>query len=197
MLTFAVALLNFLTLLFTVVRGTQHNLSEINRFYANGFTLTFSGYPIIVDSCGKWLVFWSRLHFAVSLAMLIALAVIAFLRRGGKLGRLGILSTVASCVMSGVYMVNGIVANAAASTYAGDYNYSSYTLSFIPMILIFAITVYLVITAPKLPTPMAEKAGAEPNAAAPVAECAANGGEKSDLETANTECGAANGQENV
>ena len=143
----ALAALNILALAFTVVRGGIDFLLESEYHYANGFTLAFSGYPVIVDGVGVWLRIYSAFHFCAALALLIFLGVSALAKRSLDFRGSGLFTVIASLLLSILYMVHGIIALSAASDYAGGSEYySSSTAAFLPFIftLILAVAYFYV-----------------------------------------------------
>ena len=149
-LTVSVLFLNFLTLMFTVVRGGSDFLSGAERFFANGMTLAFEGYPIQVEGCGNWLRFSCAFHFAASLLLIFAFAVYIILLRSRPIGKLGLVLAIICVVMSLVYMINGCVAYSTASEYANLY-FNVSTASFVPFIMITLIFSALVAVKIKMP----------------------------------------------
>ena len=132
-----VALMNFVALAFTLVRGIFEMISGSEEFFANGYKLAFVGYPTEIDSMGEWLVVYSQFYFIVSVLIVIALGISFFMKKELDFGKLGIASSIVSCVMVLGYMLNGIAINAEVSEY-GSLNFTHYTLAFIPAIIIFA-----------------------------------------------------------
>ena len=132
----ALAALNLLTLAFTVIKGGIEYLLESELHYANGFTLAFSGYPIIADEVGVWLRIYCAAHFVIAVALILALGARALAKRSLDFGRFGVFSVISSLSLSVLYMVHGIIAYSAASDYAGgsEYYHCS-TSAFIPFIL--------------------------------------------------------------
>lgn len=123
------AVLNFLILLFTTVSATQTTVSGDEHFYANGFTLAFSDCPPVCDAIRNWLSFYSRFHFFISLAVILALAVVALVSMKFRFGGYGTAAVILSLVTSLVYMINGIVANSLAADYASPLSYTHHTLA--------------------------------------------------------------------
>ncbi len=143
----AFAALNILTMAFTVIKGGINHLLESEFYFANGFTLAFSGYPVIVDEVGVWLSIYSAVHFAIALALILALSVFALAKRSFDFGRFGTFSVISSVLLSILYAVHGIIAYSAASDYAGGSQYySCSTAAFVPFIisLILAVAFFLV-----------------------------------------------------
>ena len=130
----AMAALNVLTLLFTVVRGGIEYLLDSEFYFSNGFTLAFSGYPVIVNDFGVWLRIYSAAHFAVAVALIIALAASLLIKRSFKFGRLGVFTVITSASLSLLYMVHGIIAYCQAADYAAA-PYECSTAAFVPFIL--------------------------------------------------------------
>lgn len=148
-LTAAVAVMNFLTLLFTVVHGGSDYLSGSEKYSANGITLAFTSYPVIVEDCGKWLSVYSLFHFIASLAIIFLLVVFWCVTRK-PFGRLGTFSLIASELMALVYLINGCVAYSTASEYAGLY-FECYTFAFLPFIIITGLVGALIAVKLKMP----------------------------------------------
>ena len=123
------AVLNFLILLFTTVSATQTTMSGEEHFSANGFTLAFSDCPPVCDAIKNWLAFYSRFHFFISLAIILALAVVALVSMKFRFGGYGLAAVIVSLVTSLIYMINGIVANSLAADYASPLSYTHYTLA--------------------------------------------------------------------
>ena len=133
-----VALMNFIALAFTIVKGIQETKSGTEKFFANGYTLIFSDCPTELDSIGGWLVIYSKLYFFVAIAIALGLAASLLLKKELNFGKAGTATTIISSVMAVGYMINGIAANAEVSGYASLY-FTSYTLAFIPAIIIIAL----------------------------------------------------------
>lgn len=123
------AFLNFLILLFTTVSATQRTVTGDEHFFANGFSLAFSDCPPICDSIKNWLTFYSRFHFLISLAVILALAVLALVSGKLRFGGCGVAAVIISLVTSLIYMINGIAANSVAADYASPISYTHYTLA--------------------------------------------------------------------
>ena len=105
----------------TLLAGTEH-------YFANGFTLAFSDCPPICDEIKHWLEFYNLAHFFISIAVIVGLATVVFIKRKFELGGYGFTAVIVSLATSLFYMVNGIIANSIASDYATLY-YESYTLA--------------------------------------------------------------------
>ena len=106
----ALAALNILALAFTVVKGGIEYLIESEFYFANGFSLAFSGYPIIVEKVGTWLRIYSAAHFAIARLLALMLGIFALVKRSVDFGRLGVFAVIASLVLSVLYMTHGIIA---------------------------------------------------------------------------------------
>ena len=146
----AIAVLNVLTLAFTIVRGGIEHLLESEFYFSNGFTLAFSGYPVIVNNSGAWLRIYSAAHLAVSLTLILVLGAFIMIKHSFKFGRLGTAAVITSVSLSLLYMVHGIIAYAEASEYAmGPYECS--TAAFIPFVLSAALTVSFFLVKYKAP----------------------------------------------
>ena len=135
----ALAVLNLLALAFTVVRGGIDYLVESEFYYANGFSLAFSGYPLIVEKVGVWLRIYSAAHLVFALVLLLMLGVFFLSKRTLDFGGLGLFSVITSFVLSALYMTHGIIAFLTASDYATGY-YECSTAAFIPFILSLILT---------------------------------------------------------
>ena len=131
------AVFNFIALLFTTVSATHTTLAGVERYYANGFTLAFSDCPEVCEEMKNWLMCYSRVHFCISLAVILTLAVIAIARGRLRFGGFGIAAVIISLVTSLVYMINGVVANYLAADYATLY-YEHYTLAPLGFVLVLA-----------------------------------------------------------
>ena len=140
------ALLNFLVLLFTVVEGEHITMSGEESFFANGFTLAFSDCPPICEALENWLSFYSRFHFFISLALVLALTVAVFVTGRLRFGGYGVAAVIFSLITSLIYMINGIAANALAADYASSIYYTHYTLAPLgfALVLISALGLLLV-----------------------------------------------------
>ena len=149
-LIFAAAVLNFLTLLFTVVRGSYRILAGTQSYYSNGFTLAFSGYPIQIEGCGDWLRVWSVFHFSTSVLIILLLVLRAAVKPGKPFGKLGVFAVVTSLLSSLVYLINGFVAHAEAAKFALLYH-TSFTAAYIPFIFILLLTVAISAVKMKMP----------------------------------------------
>lgn len=134
-----VALMNFIALAFTIVKGIQEMMSGTDKFFANGYTLIFSGCPTELDSIGGWLTIYSRLYFFVAIAIALGLAASFFMKKELDFGKAGTATTIISSVMAVGYMINGIAANAEVKGYASSLYFTHYTLAFIPAIIILAL----------------------------------------------------------
>ena len=144
------SLMNLITPLFTVVRGGSDFLSGSEYFYANGYTLAFDGYPVIVEGCGAWLRVYCVFHLCVALVAVIMIALVALIKRSLSLRGFGIASVIISAVMSLMYTVNGFIAYGAASDYAGLY-YECSTAAFIPLVISVFVTVSYFVIIKKMP----------------------------------------------
>lgn len=150
-LTAVAVILNFLTLLFTVIKGGADYLSGSERYFSNGITLTFKGYPIIIEGCGEWLSFYCRFHFIASLAIIALLAVFWCIKRR-PLGKAGMASMIAAELMSLIYFINGCVAYSVAAEFADlDLYFELYTLAFLPFLVITALFCALIAVKIKMP----------------------------------------------
>ena len=138
-LVIIIAAFNFLTPLFTVVKGGSDYLFEREFYRASGFSLAFSGYPPIVESTGNTLRVLCIIHLAVSVLLALVLGAFALIKRASFLGRPGTASVVLSAIISILYFVIGIVAYFDASDYAGLY-YVCETFAFIPFIITIILT---------------------------------------------------------
>ncbi len=145
----SILLMNMLALCFAVVSGGITYLSGSESYFANGFTLAFDGYPIIVEGCGMWLRASSILHFIVAVLEIVTLA-IYFAVRGFKFGKLALALCIISEAFSVLYMINGIIAYSVASDYASLY-FDVSTLAFIPFILITLLFAAALIVKKKMP----------------------------------------------
>ena len=134
-----VALLNFVALAFTLVRGIYEMMSGCEEFFANGYKLAFVGYPTEIDSMGAWLVIYSQLYFILAVLILVGLVLSFLIKKELNFGKLGTASSIVSSVMALGYMINGIAVNSVVAEY-GSLNFTHYTLAFIPAILILAAT---------------------------------------------------------
>ena len=141
----ALAALNIIALAFTVVKGEIDYLLGSELHYANGFTLAFSGYPVIADGVGVWLRIYCVFHFIAAALLLLSLGAVALRKRALDFGGFGIFSVISSFVLSVLYMVHGIIALSEASDDAGgsEYYHSS-TFAFVPFIfsLILAVVYF-------------------------------------------------------
>ena len=133
-----VALMNFAALAFTLVKGIFEMISGREEFFANGYKLAFVGYPTEVDSMGEWLVLSSQFYFIISVLIVIGLGISFLMKKELDFGKLGITTSIVSCVMVLGYMINGIVINSVVGEECGSLNFTHYTLAFIPAIIIFA-----------------------------------------------------------
>ena len=146
----AVAALNVLALLFTMVRGGIEYLLDSEFYFSNGFTLAFSGYPVIVDDFGVWLRIYSAVHFVVAIGLILVLCVFALAKRSFDFGRLGVFTVITSASLSLLYMIHGIIAYSVASDYAAE-PYECSTAAFIPFILSIALTLAFFLVRYKAP----------------------------------------------
>ena len=149
-LVIIIAAFNFLTPLFTVVKGGSDYLFEKEFYRASGFSLAFSGYPPIVESTGNTLRVLCIFHLAVSVLLALALGAFALIKRTACLGRLGTACAVLSAIISVLYFVIGIIAYSDASDYAGLY-YVCETFTFIPFIITVILTAFYFYAKHKLP----------------------------------------------
>jgi hypothetical protein len=134
-----VALMNFIALAFTIVKGIQETKSGTEKFFANGYTLIFSDCPTELDSIGGWLAIYSKLYFFVAIAIILGLALSFFMKKELNFGKAGTATTIISSIMAVGYMINGIAANAEVSESYSPLYFNSYTLAFIPAIIIIAL----------------------------------------------------------
>ena len=146
----AAAALGLISLLFTVVRGGIEYLLDSEFYFSNGFTLAFSGYPVIVDEFGVWLRIYAAIHFAIALGIILALGVFALVKHSFNFGRLGIAAVITSASLSLLYMVHGIIAYSFAADYAAE-PYECSTAAFIPFILSTVLTVAFFLVKYKAP----------------------------------------------
>lgn len=148
-LTALAVLVNFLTLLFTVIRWGADYVSGSERYFASGITLAFNGYPIVIEGCGEWLSLYSRFHFAASLAIILLL-IIFWCVTQKPFGKIGIVSLILCEVMSLTYLINGCVAYSVAAEFA-DLDFELYTLSFVPFIIITVLFCAVIAVKRKMP----------------------------------------------
>lgn len=141
----ASAALSLFSLLFTMVRGGIEYLLESEFYFSNGFTLAFSGYPVIVNDFGVWLRIYSVMHFAIALALIFTLGISALVKHSFKFGQLGVFTVITSASLSLLYMIHGIIAYSVAADYAAG-SYECSTAAFIPFILsiVLAVAFFLV-----------------------------------------------------
>jgi hypothetical protein len=148
-LTAAAVLVNFLTLLFTVIKGGADYLSASERYFANGITLAFSGYPIIIEDCGVWLSVYSKFHFVASLGLILLLVVFWCVNQK-PFGKIEIASFIVCEAMSLTYLINGCAAYSVASEFA-DLYFDIYTLAFLPFIIITVLFCAVIAVKRKMP----------------------------------------------
>ena len=135
-----IAVFNFLTLLLPIVDAAHTTLEGVDRYFANGFTLAFDGFPVVCESMGYWLVLSSIVHFSLSLAVIVMVGTALALKRGRGLRGFGPLAVIIALCQSIVYMINGIAANSLAADFQSLY-YTHYTLAPVGFVLIFLLSV--------------------------------------------------------
>ena len=129
-----IALFNLLTLLFTIVKmqvsafGTQAETS------VNGFSV-IAEYPAAIENIGGWLSVYSILHLIASLIILAILCSGFFKMEWIDFATSIKTTNIICCVMSLVYMINGISASAEAKS-IGQGFYKITSGAFVPFILI-------------------------------------------------------------
>lgn len=151
-LVLAITVMNFLALAFALVDAKQEFKTEIERHFANGFTLVFGECPMAIESYSNLLVFFSVCHFAVAILMMTLLGIRIAVRRKLSFGKLGMTSVVISSIFTTLYFVLGCVAYSAATAYGGiGYGYDVNTFAFIPFALMIILVASFVLVKVKLP----------------------------------------------
>ena len=140
-LIFAIALLNILAFAFTLVRGEVANLSGGDRFYANGFTLVFAGYPSVIEGCGDILRFFAVIQLGLSALLLASLCVFSLIKRSVDFGKFGTFSVILSLLLSVFYMIFGIAAYSEASALMSPLYDECLTASFLPLVFSLLIAI--------------------------------------------------------
>lgn len=151
-LVLAITVMNFLALAFSLVDARQEFKTEIERHFANGFTLVFGECPMAIEEYANLLVFFSVCHFAVAILLIALLGIHIAVKKKLNFGNLGMTSVVISSIFTTLYFVLGCVAYSAATAYGGiGYGYDVNTFAFIPFALMIVLLASFVLVKVKLP----------------------------------------------
>ncbi len=151
MLVGAIAILNLLTLAFAVIDAKIVFLSEeVDKHFANGFTLAFGSCPMIIESYENLFAFVCICHFIAALLIILLVALRLALGKAAKLGRLGTVSVIISSFFTTLYFVLGCVAYAKSEAYR-NMGYDVNTFAFIPFVLMIILAASFILVKVKLP----------------------------------------------
>jgi len=149
-LTLAIAAVNLLALLFTLVKLDYDFLTENEYCLVNGVKLLSFDWPIIIEDCGAWLSFYSLLHLLIAVSVIALVLIHVLLKKGKAFGKMCIFTMAVSFLTSLVYMINGIAAYSETSeSYPLD-NSGVSTIAYIPFIVICALSFTLIFVKVKM-----------------------------------------------
>ena len=151
-LAIAIAILNFAALAFALVDAEQKFISYTDSFFANGFTLIFGECPIVIESYGTLLSFYSVCHFIAAIVIVALLSVRLAVTKRLNFGKMGMVSVIISAIFTTLYFVMGCIAFSEATAYGGiGYGYDANTFAFIPFVFMLILVASFILVKVKLP----------------------------------------------
>ena len=143
-----VALLNIITLLFTLAKIEVSLFGVSKEMSVTGFSV-ISEYPAAIEKVGGWVSFYSIVHIIVSVAIICVFLYKFFKKDSYDLLQFAKKSNIISVILSVIYMINGFMTVSAAKK-SGEGLYQVSGAAFVPFILIlllvivyFAVNTYL------------------------------------------------------
>ena len=137
LITFLVAVFNFLVPLFTLAHVEISVLGTHREAKITGYSV-LEGYPELIEEIGGWLGAYTII-FLIASVVLAVLLVYNYHKRMLFVNNTMPIVNISSCVLSLIYLINGSKTVSVAET-AGEGYYQVSGSSFIPLIIIAVLT---------------------------------------------------------
>ena len=138
-ISFLIAVFNFLTPLFYIVKMEAGVLGTKVHNEVTGYSV-LDEYPKAIEEIGEWLGMYTIIYLILSVTVVISLIVGFVKDQGQKFFDFAVATNVISVVISTVYLINGFSTVEVAKEYLGSYGEAS-TSSFIPFIFVAILAI--------------------------------------------------------